>query len=171
MYRKLSITTAIAAGALMSASAAFAGEVTTTFGVSGTVVADCVIESADALSFGTSIGALGTTESPVDAASDITVRCTDTTTYSVGLDAGTGTGATVAARKMTGAGASPATLTYALYQDSGRSTIWGNTVDLDRATGTGNGDDQVLTVYGRIPSQTAPKPDSYSDTITVTVTF
>jgi len=36
---------------------------------------------------------------------------------------------------------------------------------------TGTGSSQSFTVYGRIPTQTTPSPDTYTDTITVTVTY
>jgi spore coat protein U-like protein len=92
----------------------------------------------------------------------------DTTPYNIGLDAGTGTGATVAARKMTN-GAN--TITYSLYSDSGRTTVWGNTVGTNTVSATGNGASQTYTVYGRVPSQTTPAAATYTDTITVTVTY
>jgi spore coat protein U-like protein len=40
----------------------------------------------------------------VNQSGTITVLCTNGTTYNVGLDAGTGTGATVSNRKMSAAG-------------------------------------------------------------------
>jgi spore coat protein U-like protein len=96
------------------------------------------------------------------------VTCTNSTPYEVGLDAGTGTGATIAARKMTASGA---TINYTMYQDPARSILWGNTVGTDAVSGTGNGSAQALTVYGRVPAQSTPAPGAYSDTINVTVTF
>ncbi|NGO54553.1 Csu type fimbrial protein [Allomesorhizobium camelthorni] len=164
--RKLCLIAAAFAAALMSQTA-FAATTTTTFGVSATVAATCVINSASALAFGT-VGALAAN---VDQTSTIDVKCTNTTPFNIGLGAGTATGATVTTRKMTGAGASPATLSFSLYSDTGRTTNWGNTVATDTVASTGTGSSQTFTVYGRIPVQTAPKPDTYSDTITVTVTY
>ncbi|WP_192182928.1 Csu type fimbrial protein [Mesorhizobium amorphae] len=164
--RKYCLIAAASAAASMS-TGAFAATATTTFGVSATVAAECVINSASALAFGT-IGALAAN---VDQTSAINVKCTNTTPFNIGLNAGTATGATVTTRAMTGAGASPATLSYSLYSDSGRTTNWGNTVGTDTVASTGTGSSQSFTVYGRIPAQTAPKPDTYNDTITVTVTY
>ncbi len=129
-----------------------------------TITATCTINSASTLNFGTQ-GVLATN---VDQTSTIQVTCTNTTPYNIGLDAGTGTGATVATRKLT-SGAN--TVNYTLYSNSGRTTVWGNTVSTDTVAGTGNGAAQSYTVYGRIPSQTTPAPGSYTDTITVTVTY
>ena len=84
---------------------------TATFGVSATVLKDCVV-SATALAFGNYTGAVNT------ANSTVTVTCTSTTTYTVGLSVGLATGATVTARQM--AITQPAgALNYGLYSDSG----------------------------------------------------
>ncbi|MBV8493465.1 MAG: spore coat U domain-containing protein, partial [Alphaproteobacteria bacterium] len=107
--------------------------------------------------------------SAVSQTGSLTVTCTNTTPYNVGLDKGSGTGATITNRLMTGP--SSATVTYGLFQDSGHSTNWGNTVGTDTVAGTGNGSAQTLTVYGHIAPQTTPQPGAYADTVNVTVTF
>jgi spore coat protein U-like protein len=38
-------------------------------------------------------------------------------------------------------------------------------------SGTGIGSSQNYTVYGRVQAQTTPAPGTYTDTITVTVTY
>ena len=104
----------------------------------------------------------------VDGTNTVTPQCTNGTPYNVGLDAGTGTGATVAARKMSNGAV---TITYSLYSNSGRTTVWGNTIGTNTVSGTGTGNNQALTVYGRVPPQTTPAPNTYTDTIVVTVTY
>ena len=141
-----------------------AATATTSFTVQVTITATCLINSASTLSFGTQ-GVLATN---VDQSSAIQVTCTNSTPYNIGLNAGTGSGATVATRKLTSGGA---TVSYTLYSNSGRTTVWGNTVGTDTVAGTGNGSAQNYTVYGRIPAQTTPAPGTYTDTITVTVTY
>jgi len=143
---------------------AYAATTTSTFAVQMTVTATCTVNSATTLNFGTQ-GVLSTN---VDQTSTIQVTCTNTTPYNIGLNAGTGTGATVATRKMT-SGAN--TVNYTLYSNSGRTTVCGNTVGTYTQAATGNGSAQSYTVYGRVPSQAAPAPGTYSDTITVTVTY
>lgn len=147
------------------ASAAQGTTTTTTFTVQVTITASCVINSASTLNFGGSQGVLGAN---VDQTSTIQVQCTNTTPYNIGLNAGTATGATVTTRKMT-SGAN--TVSYSLYSDSGRTTNWGNTVGTDTVSATGSGAAQSFTVYGRIPPQSTPAPATYTDTITVTVTY
>jgi spore coat protein U domain-containing protein, fimbrial subunit CupE1/2/3/6 len=137
---------------------------TTTFTVQITITASCTIVSASTLNFGSQ----GVLTANVDQTSTIQVQCTNTTPYNIGLDAGTATGATVTTRKMTNAGA---TISYSLYSNSARTTNWGNTVGTDTVAATGNGASQSYTVYGRVPPQTTPAPATYTDTITVTVTY
>ena len=139
-----------------------AATATTTFSVTATVQATCLI-SANALSFGTYTGV------QIASTTTLQVTCTNTTPYNVGLNAGTATGATVTTRKMTGPAS--ATLNYALYQDSGHTTNWGQTVGTDTEAGTGDGSAQTLTVYGLLSANQYPAPGSYSDTITATVTY
>jgi spore coat protein U-like protein len=88
----------------------------------------------------------------------LSVTCTNGTSYNVGLNAGTASGATVTTRAMTGPGG--ATLSYALYQDSGHSTNWGNTVGTDTKSGTGDGSAQTMTVYGNLSANQYPTPGS-----------
>jgi spore coat protein U-like protein len=127
-----------------------------------TPAATCTINSST-VNFG-SQGLLGAN---VDQTVPIQVMCMKTTPYNIGLDAGTGSGATVATRKMTGA----ATVIYSLYSDSAHATVWGNTIGTDTVAATGSGSRQNHTVYGRMLSQNAPALGTYTDTITVTVTY
>ena len=142
----------------------FAATTTTTFGVQITITASCTIVSASTLNFGSQ----GVLTANVDQTSTIAVQCTNTTPYNIGLNAGTATGATVTTRKMTNGAA---TVSYALYSNAGMTTNWGNTVGTDTVASTGIGACQNFTVFGRVPAQTTPAPNTYTDTITVTVTF
>lgn len=137
---------------------------TTTFTVTATVSAACTI-SATNVAFGAYVP---TAASPTDVSSTVTTTCTQAAPYNIGLDAGTGTGATVAARKMT-SGAN--LLTYSLFQDVPRAVVWGNTIATDTVALVGTGLAQATTVYGRIPALQNVAVGSYTDTITATVTF
>ena len=135
----------------------------TSFSVTATVVPACTISTASV-----AFGSVGLLTSNKDAQGSVTVTCTNQAPYNIGLGAGTGAGATVAARKMTN-GAN--TVTYSLYKDTGRSIVWGNTIGTDTATGTGTGSNQVLPVYGRVPPQSTPPAQTYTDTVVATVTY
>jgi spore coat protein U-like protein len=135
---------------------------TTTFTVTAVITATCTI-SANGLGFGTYAGTL------INATATVTVNCTNLAPFNIGLNAGTGSGATVTTRKMTGPGA--ATLGYSLFRDTGRTLNWGNTVGTDTLSATGTGSAVQYTVYGRIPAGTVPVPGTYNDTIIATVTY
>jgi spore coat protein U-like protein len=138
------------------------GTTSTTFTVTGSVVKTCAV-SANPLSFGVYSGML------VDSTSTISVTCTTSATYNVGLSAGTATEATVAKRSMIGPGG--ALLGYKLFSNSAYTINWGNTVGTDTVAGTGNGLAQSLTVYGQIPAGEPGAPGAYTDTIIATITY
>ncbi len=141
---------------------------TTTFQVQITLVASCAI-TANNLNFGSGIGLL---TSAVNGSTTLSVTCSNSTPYTVGLDGGNVSGSTVATRLMAGttAGNTSTTLQFQLYSDSGRTTTWGNSSG-SWISGTGSGSAQTLTVYGQVPTQSTPKPDTYQTTITATVTY
>jgi spore coat protein U-like protein len=144
---------------------------TSTFAVSLTIAAQCVINSASTLAFGTLgvLGGIGGTTNN-DATSTIAVQCTNTTPFDIGLDAGTTSGASTATRKLLNTG-STATVNYKLYSETTHTTNWGNVVGTDTVSDTGTGASVNYVVYGRIPPQTTPAPGTYADTVTVTVTY
>jgi hypothetical protein len=149
---------------IATGSNAMAATATTTFPVTATVIKACVV-SATPLAFGTYDP---TASSPDDATSTLSVLCTVGTSYTVGLTQGTASGATVTTRKMSN-GAN--LLNYALYQETGRTTNWGNTPSTDTVAATAPVGATTLTVYGRIAAGQNVPIGSYSDTITVNVVY
>jgi spore coat protein U-like protein len=141
---------------------AAASTATATFLVSTSVAATCTV-STTPLAFGSYTGVLS------QATSSGTFTCTNTTPYNVGLSAGLSTGATVTSRKMTGPAG--ALLAYSLFSDTGRTVNWGTTIGTDTVAMVATGLGQTLTVYGQIPAGQYFAPGTYSDTITVTVTY
>src|SRR5699024_8896970 len=96
----------------------------------------------------------------ITATTDITVKCSNNTAYDIGL---TGSGAMANGSD---------TIAYQLFSDTGHSTTWGDTIGTDTVQDTGNGLDQIHTVYGLVPSIPATVPaGNYSDNVTVTVTY
>jgi spore coat protein U-like protein len=135
---------------------------TTSFTVTAVILASCAI-TATAMNFGTYTAAV------IHTTSTLTVTCTNTTPYNVGLNAGVGSGATVSIRKMTSP--SKATLNYSIYRNSAWTQNWGNTVGSDTVPGTGNGNAQTITAYGQMAAGQFGNPAVYTDTITATVTY
>jgi len=160
------IIAAVVAAAVTLPLTAGAVTRTATFDISMKIVADCSI-SAAAMDFGQSQGMLSTA---VTTSSNISVTCTNTTPYNVGLNAGTGTGSSGTTRYMSGTGSSAGAVRFNLYQTPGAGA-WGNTQGSDTMSGTGTGSLQTLTVYGEIPAQATPAPDTYKSTVTATVYF
>jgi len=96
----------------------------------------------------------------------ITVNCTKNKPYSIFLSSGSGT---FGARTLTSA---VGTLTYNLFLDSTHLTIWGDgSSGTGTFSGTGTGVNVGTPVYGRIPARQNVRVGSYSDVITVTVTY
>lgn len=146
-------------------AAASAQTAQTTMDVSATVVEACVVTATN-LAFGSYDP---TAPSPTDAASSVTVTCTPGTGFTVGLNVGTTSGATVTSRQMA---SGSNRLGYGLYQDAARSVNWGNTPGTDTpAAATADLSPSVLTVYGRVPAQQAVAVGSYTDTVTITVSY
>ncbi len=101
----------------------------------------------------------------VDSTGNVSVTCDTSTTYSISLSPGSGS---YASRAMTNG---LYQLNYNLYTDATRSVIWG---DGAGGTGTVGGTwtaDVNHTVYGSIPAGQNAYVGSYSDSITVTLTF
>jgi spore coat protein U-like protein len=104
------------------------------------------------------------------------VQCTNTTPYSIGLN--NGINASGSQRRVQ-VGATGNYLNYGLYTDAAYSNAWVATTSATSCTagvstcslGTGTGSNQNITVYGRIPPQTAPIVGTFTDTVVVTVTF
>jgi spore coat protein U-like protein len=135
---------------------------TSSFTVTAVVQATCTI-AANPLAFGTYSALL------INSTSILSVTCTNTTSYNVGLSPGLATGATVTNRSMTGPSSS--LLHYTLFRNSALNTNWGNTAGTDTLAGTGSGALQSLSVYGQISAAQYVRPGAYSDTITATITY
>jgi spore coat protein U-like protein len=156
----------VAAAALSSASAVAATTTPITFTVTATVADACSV-SATNLAFGAYVPASAL---PVDGTSTVTVTCTLAAPYNVRLNEGTASGASVTTRQMVRSGGSEL-LSYALYRDAARTLNWGKTDSTDTLTSIGTGLAVGHTVYGRIPASQNVPSGSYSDTITVTISY
>jgi len=174
MKRKILLPALVAVLALTSIlplarAATYAnGTATATLNVTLTLQANCTI-SATPLNFGTN----GVLASALNQQTNVAVTCTNTTPYNVGLDAGTVAGSTVASRLMAGTttGNTGTTVGFELYQDAGHATVWGNTQGTNTVAGTGTGSAQSISIYGQVPAQATPQPDTYQTTVTATVYF
>ncbi|QGN38665.1 spore coat U domain-containing protein [Klebsiella oxytoca] len=161
---------------LLFASGAQAATVQKTFKVSAQITAGCALGAGDGsqtTDFGTlSFGTLSSLYNNVDVAStsgagSIIVTCTPGTSISIALDYGVN-GGSATQRFMSSAGK---TLAYQLYQDANRSTVWGNNTQA-LSVASFPSTTQTYTVYGRLFATNGfPAVGSYTDTVTVTLTY
>ena len=159
----------LAFAALVASGLSQAGTASNTFQVTATINSSCTV-SGTALNFGSSIDPLAAA-TPIDATSALSVKCTNTTPYTVALNAGANAGgASVFSARTMKSGTN--SLAYQLYLDSGRSSVWGDSTNTSSTvSGTGTGNTQSLTIYGRLPSLANVVPGSYTDTVTVTISY
>ena len=164
---------ALAAVALLvSAVPASAQQVATaTFDITMTIQSACSVTAGAGSDI--TLGAVPSSATNTTGNSDITVNCSNTTPYYIGLEPSNAD--TSGAGELGGTGANTDTVPYQLSSTAGPSgTVWGNTATSSSVgngvAGTGNGSDQTLTVYVTVPSANFT-PDSYSDTVTVNVNY
>jgi spore coat protein U-like protein len=151
------------------AGAAQAATKSSSFTVSASVGKNCIIGAGN-LELGEFIG-----DNNLAAESDITVRCTAGTTFTIALDDGV-TG-TYAGRRMVGPGGD--FLVYNLYTANTYAAVWGdgtsNTATVPGAgAGMGSTSAVTRTVYGRLLAVDNGGPveeGDYSDTIVATITY
>jgi spore coat protein U-like protein len=147
---------------LLAATVIQAAE-TTTFNVKLVITESCDITAAAAtdVDFGTEVRS---SLSDVTTGT-LTVNCSAGTPYQIGLDDGNNFSS--GQRRM---GGSPGYVPYELYREAGLSSRWGNTGVSDRVAATGTAANQVVNIYGRVPSLNYAA-GSYSDVITATITY
>ena len=159
---------------LMSLGGSPAGAATATANltVQITITASCTINAAT-LDFGTNAGT-ALLSGNTDASTTVSVTCTNGTPYAVGMD--TGANASASQRRMK-SGAN--FINYNLYVDAARTNAWTTSASATTCTaanscylGTGDGIAQSISIYGRVPTvPLAPAPGSYTDTVTMTITY
>lgn len=154
-----------------AASGAQAATDTDTFDVTIEVTATCSVTAGGGSDI--DLGTATSAETNISGNSDITINCSNSIPYYLGL--APSNSATTGAGEMSPAGASPDTVTYQLRSTSGASgTVWGDTATSSAVgngvSGTGSGSDQTVTVYVTVPSANYV-PDTYSDTVTLTVNY
>ncbi len=144
-----------------------ASPASTTFGVSASVAANCLVTATN-IAFGSFDGTAAKS-----ASQDLKVRCTNNLPYTVKLSAGGGS----FAQRLLSSGTD--TLQYNLFTEAGFSNIWGDgtggTVNVpDVGAGMSATKEKTHTIFGSLPNSDANKDapvGNYTDTITVTVEY
>lgn len=137
------------------------GTVSMAFKAMATVSNSCAVSvGATDLDFG-SVSSLQTSR---DSTSTISLTCPPNTSWTLGLSAGVNS--LGSQRRMLGS--EGGYVTYDLYRDANRTMVWDNSSNV--VTGSGSSLSNV-TVFGRVPAQPNAAPGTYSDTVTVTLTY
>jgi spore coat protein U-like protein len=178
MFKKTLLATALFAfgGFAMNASAA-TSPATATFQVLITIQKACTVLAGAASNI--NLGTVNSTATNTTGSNTISVTCSKTTPYYVGLAPSTANGGNTTGGGNMISTTAPAVNTdkvpYQLSSTAGPSgTPWGNTATStsvgNGVAGTGTGLAQPLTVYATAASANFT-PDSYADTVTVNVNF
>jgi len=154
-------------------TAAQAGTATANLTVQITITAACSINAAT-LNFGSSVAGTTLVASAITGSTTVSVTCTSGSPYSIGMNSGSN--ASGNQRRMANGGNY---LNYGLYVDNAYANPWSTassnstcTTTSDCYLGTGNGAAQSINIYGQVPSVgTAPPTGTYSDTVTMTITY
>jgi len=159
-----------AAGALLTRSQepAQAATATANLSVSATISNNCTITTA-AVGFPAYDPIATHATTPDDSTSgSVTITCTKGSAATIGL----GLGANTSGSQMRMLNGSANYLNYALYQDAGRATVWGNSgAGLLSPVAAPSKAPRTFTVYGRIPAGQDLPAGTYADTVVATVNF
>jgi spore coat protein U-like protein len=167
MRRIVIVLTGFAVVSIAEESRLRGQQATASLTVNATVSKNCTITTAP-VNFGAYDPVTTNATAPLDAIGTITVTCTKGAEAKVGL--GAGSNAQGATRRM--AQGAAAYLTYELYKDANRASVWGNTTDtgLD-VPAAPNRNPRNFTVYGRVAQAQDATVGSYTDTVVATVNF
>lgn len=165
-FRSLALLSLLAAGVPL---AGHADTDTANFQVKIVITNSCDVHTVAPTDM--DFGSTATLASAINQTSTITVNCNNGLDYDLGLNEGIhpGTPGDTTTRQMSNG---TDDIAYQLYQAAGPTTPWGNAVGTDTKSGTGTGSAQAVTVYGQVTAgQATPAADTYTDTVTVTVTY
>jgi spore coat protein U-like protein len=155
---------AVLHGSMPSAAAATA---TANLTVTATVTNNCTISTAP-VAFGNYDPVVANASTSLDSTGTVTVACTKGATATVGLSLGSNPSGST--RRLKDGGTN--VLTYELYQDSGRSTVWGDAGAALLSPGAAPSKaPRSFTVYARVPSGQDVAAGNYTDTVVATVNF
>lgn len=135
----------------------------------------CQLNSTSNVDFG-NINDIGITKRDYTTQGAVNTTCNSGTPYSIYLGDGNNR-ISGGFRRM--ANSNNEFIPYQLYKDAAYSSVWDTTGGVNSVggtggvSGTGTGNAQITTIYGKIPQGTtiASRPGSYSDSVVVTVTY
>ena len=164
MYKKIAFAFGVAAAVSATPALAAGQQATGTVDVLLQVSNSCSVK-AQPLNFGT----LTDFSQALSGSSATKVNCTPGAPYTVFVDYGQNAGAGSQRKlKMTDASNNSYFIDYKVFTASGGAVEWTPSVGV---SGTGNGSDQDMTLWGSVPSQASKPAGSYSDQLVVTLNY
>lgn len=171
MFKQVFSTAVFATLAFLSGHA-MADTATANFQVKMTILKSCSVTAGAASDI--TLGSVSSTATNTSGSNNISVTCSKTTPYYIGLAPSNNSTAGDGRMSPTVLGSSSDTVPYQLRSVSATGPVWGNTAT---ATTVGNGVGDVgsgaaktHTIYAVAPSANFT-PGSYADTVTVTVNY
>jgi spore coat protein U-like protein len=166
MNRTARVATIFGGLVLGMAAPALAQTATANLSVTATVAKNCSITTTP-VAFGSYDPVVANATTPLDGSGSVVVTCTKGA--GTRIDLGLGSNAAASVRRMLG-GAD--LLTYELYTDTGRSTVWGSGAGAGQTIAAApNKNPRTFTVYGRVPAGQDVGAASYADTVVATINF
>lgn len=157
---------ATAALLLGAAAPALAQTATANLAVSATVANVCII-STTPVAFGSYDPIVTNATNPLDVSGSVIVTCTKGAGTRIDLDLGAH--ASGSTRRMAGGSDF---LSYELYQDNSRSTVWGAGASAGQAIAAAPSiSPRTFFVYGRVAAGQNVSAASYTDTVVATINF
>jgi spore coat protein U-like protein len=168
MIRRLALASALFVAVGSAApSMAVADSNTSNLEISASVPNSCTI-SAGALNFGAYNPTTGSNVTGT-VSTNCTMNAVAVITLNQGFYSATGSSNEVPLRRLQNGG-SANYLNYNLYQNSGKTTIWGSSTSTS-VTVAGIGIEESTSVYGEIPGGQSVPAGSYTDNVIATVTY
>jgi len=176
LFKKTLIAAAMFAFSGLATTMAATNPATSTFNVLLKINSACTVSTTGDVDFGNADS--NTTGDLTKNATNISVKCSKNTAYTIGLKPSNNTllgAGSMAAQNVAPVTGNTDTVPYALYQDSSFATVWGDTASTNRKTGTLDTTGNVAktyTVYAKVlGTNLNVTPDSYKDVVTVSVYY
>ena len=165
MIRSARVALILGGVVLGLAAPALAQTASTNLTVSATVAKNCSITTT-AVAFGSYDPVVANATTPLDGSGTVVVTCTKGA--GTRIDLGLGANASGAVRRMSGG---TDFLTYELYQNTTRTTIWGSVAAGQTIAAAPSKAARTFTVYGRVAAGQDVAAASYNDTVVATINF
>ena len=154
----------------LMAPAVYAASATSSFTVTAQVVQSCTISTVP-LGFGNYDPIVTNLSTALQVNGSVTITCTKGSATTIGLDPGLHAAQAVGTTRAMAQGVIDY-LSYEVYQDSGHTTVWGNSgAALFTPPVAPSKAARTYTIYGSVPPAQSSTTGAYTDSVVATVNF